>query len=404
MPLSDSDLEAAFRASSLFREFEQLSADETPLPDSEAKRHHFIPQFLLRRFLVEGRDRLFQLDVDTGTPQAIAPSQAASRRHFYSVIEEGSRHTKIESLLAIVEGHAAPALERWIATPTSLDPGDRATLAYFIGLVGVRTPRAADRVARESNELMTYVAASHATHPDIFARQYREVIGEAPDEEIEALRIDMLEALAEGRVGLDDPRAHAIGMGLQMSADLATVIFRASWSLLRTEASFVTSDAGLAMYDPTPRFPWSGNGWASSPNAMTTVPLGATHCLAVTPGDSATLDVIDVDAETTALINLRTYGWATDYIYGGSQDVVTEVRRLAKRRPADVIRPRPIHQTILVEASADDTALAEEHVRRGWPPYLLSDGKRHDYIVIGVDGTPVESGERASQLARERAQ
>ena len=204
MAISDEDLDAAFRASSLFQELERLGKrGPDPIPDTDAKRHHFIPQFLLRRFLAPGRDRLHQLDVESGRPQAIAPAGAASRRHFYSVVDdEGSRHNKIESFLSIVEGYAADALNRLLADPQALQPGDRATLAYFFRLIGVRTPHAAARAAAVSNAIATVMSAGRVIHPDVFARDYREAIGEGTDEEIEAMRLEMLAALREGRMEL----------------------------------------------------------------------------------------------------------------------------------------------------------------------------------------------------------
>jgi hypothetical protein len=89
--ITEADLEAAFKASPLFKQLEALGAEgPDPIPDSDAKCHHFIPQFLLllRQFLVLGQERLCQLDTASGKPQAIAPASAASRRHFYSVTDE----------------------------------------------------------------------------------------------------------------------------------------------------------------------------------------------------------------------------------------------------------------------------------------------------------------------------
>jgi hypothetical protein len=283
MAVTEADLQAAFEASPLFQQLEALGeAGPDPIPDSDAKRHHFIPQFLLWQFVSSGAERLHQLDISSGKPQAIAPSAAASRRRFYSVTDEqGDRHNKIESFLAIVEGHAATALARLLAEPAALEPADRATLAYFFALIGFRTPLGADRLAANSVDMWKAMMAGRLIHADVFARDYRDAIGEGTDEEIEALRRSMLTALGEGRVELEDPRAHAIAQGLGMSGDMALVIYTLDWRLLRTDRHFVTSDTGLAMYDPTPMYPWSGNAWRSSSAAETTIPLGSGACLVV---------------------------------------------------------------------------------------------------------------------------
>jgi hypothetical protein len=404
VPLSDDDLDQAFRASPLFQELEQRVERDEPPQESQAKRHHFVPQFLLRKFANED-NRLFQLDVATGRPQGITPSSAASRRHFYAAVDdEGVRHARVEAFLATVESHAAPALKRFLAEPLALSAGNRATLALFFALFGTRTPHAADRTAAASNAAAQMMFGGRLTHPDVFARDYREAIGEGTPEEIEELRLSMIKALAEGRVQLKDPRAHAIGLGLQVSADLAALIYAATWTVLEAETFFVTSDTGLAMYDPSPAFPWSGNGWASSPDAETTIPLSTSHCLLITAGDNGRVTSRAAAAENVDAINLRTYGWASGYIYGHSLDAVAYVRRLAKRRREMVVRPQPPRQIVNLDPDPADNSLSDEHERRGWPRYVYADGVPHDYIVIDKGGDAVEAGVRASRLARERAE
>lgn len=405
LTVSEADLEEAFRASPLFQHLERLGeAGPDPIPDSDAKRHHFIPQFLLRQFVAPERERLYQIDIASGKPQAVAPAAAASRRHFYAVTDEdGTRHNKLESYLSIVEGYAADALVRFLDHPSGLAASDRATLAYFFGLIGLRTPRATEGIAAGSDAIAMAMFGSHLVHPDVFARHYRDVVGEGTEEEIEQLRHEMLAAIEEGRVKLEDPRANALGLGLTISADLALTIYPADWTLLRTQTAFVTSDTGLSMHDPTPPLPWTGNAWFSSPQAETAIPLSSSACLLITLGNEARIRELDATDDETDRLNLRAYGWASDYAYGESQEVVVELRRLAKRRPTEVPSPRPVHNTILVDADPDDPSLADEHRRRGWPPYLQHDGVPHDYIVVGLDGTPVEAGARASRLARERA-
>jgi hypothetical protein len=64
-------------SSPLLQGMQAIAEGEKALPDSEAKRHHFIPEFLLRRFSVEknGQERLCQLDVHTGKPLWVDPAR-----------------------------------------------------------------------------------------------------------------------------------------------------------------------------------------------------------------------------------------------------------------------------------------------------------------------------------------
>lgn len=91
--------------------------------------------------------------------------------------------------------------------------------------------------------------------------------------------------LAKGEIAVSDPKAQAFGLLLSTADHVATTINALSWVVLRAEAGeFVTSDRAIAMYDPTPRFPWSGHAWLSSPGAQSTMPLDPAHCLLLEPG------------------------------------------------------------------------------------------------------------------------
>jgi hypothetical protein len=47
---------------------------------------------------------------------------------------EGGTSNRHEGYLALVEEHAAPAIARLIADPPSLQPGDRATIAFSLSV------------------------------------------------------------------------------------------------------------------------------------------------------------------------------------------------------------------------------------------------------------------------------
>src|SRR4029077_10843867 len=95
------------------------------------------------------------------------------------------------------------------------------------------------------------------------------------------------------------------------------------------------------------------------------------------------------------------------FISGPPREAVAPVRRGARKKPQDVVRPKPHHPVILVERDPDDTRLADEHLKRGWPAYLEGpdeNGNRteFDYMVMGEDGDPVEVGVTTTELANKR--
>ena len=99
------------------------------------------------------KELIYQLDVRRRqAPVRVETRLAASRRHFYGILEEdGNRNTRIEGFLAFIEGHAAIALRRFMDDPHGLVDADRATLSFFFALQGSRTPHGVDQIKRLSD-------------------------------------------------------------------------------------------------------------------------------------------------------------------------------------------------------------------------------------------------------------
>jgi Protein of unknown function (DUF4238) len=404
--MSAADVENAFRSSPLFQELERINNEEDPSYfESQAKRQHFVPQLMLREFSTEvaGKHYLYQLDVRSGAPRRVQVEAAASRRYFYAVTnEDGSRNNRVEGFLSIVESQAGPALRGFLDDPAGLAPGDRATLSFFFAVLDPRTPGGHERSEAVSDASMRMLMATDfAADSEAFVNRYRGIFEGKDDAEIEAFRERTLRMLETGELGFADPRARALQLSIRASADVAQVVYQMSWTLLKAERGFITSDRGLAMRDPSLHLPWESEAWASSPNVEVTIPLTEDACLALHYDSPAA--VVEIEQSDVEELNLRTYGWARDYIFGESQEDVASVRAFAKRRPHGVPRPRSRHQVLLFEADPLDTTIAEANVRRGWPRYLKTDGIAHDYFVIGPKDNAATISARVSRIVQERA-
>ncbi len=404
------DIEAAYRNSALFRQLESIATGKRVLPNSRARRHHYNPRLIIRGFAGSARDggrQLYRLDVRRGTPKRSSVENAGSELRYYRFTDdEGRPHNRVEAFFSIVESHAAEALTRLLGMTQALSGPDRATLSFFFALLDGRTPAGTARTAAFSDTTMRLLLATECADPQAFAARYRETIREGSDEEIEATRQRMVDGLRNGEIAFPDPKANALQLSLHSAGSSCQEIFMMRWSLLRAcDGEFITSDRALAMHDPSPKHPWSAQAWRSSPDVETTIPLSSDTCLLITPGPPIT-EERDISRERLERINLRTYGWAERYVYGSSQQTVVELRRLAKARPRDIVRPRALKQVLLVEADPNDDALLREHLRRGWPGRFAVKGIEHDYVVLGSTGDPVETVERAiraAQIAKERA-
>lgn len=120
------------------------------------------------------------------------------------------------------------------------------------------------------------------------------------------------------------------------------------------------------MHDPTPKFPWSGHALRSSPKAQTSYALSPQHCLVLVQLQQP-VAVVEAHAEDVREFNLRTYGWASQYVYGRTQEVIQRVRIQTKEKPALVTRPRTAKPVILEEVDPNDPDVGKEHAKKGWP-------------------------------------
>jgi hypothetical protein len=237
-----------------------------------------------------------------------------------------------------------------------------------------------------------------------FAERHREQFGDgATDEEVEGFRQESLAQIRDGRLRLSG-RAAALSTGLVHAIDNVPMLIEFEWTLLRASGGFITSDRGFAIHDPAPPFPWSFQALLSSDKTETTVPLSDDACLLMRPLPmGCRLTVRDASPREVETINLRTLVWASEHVFGRTQDTLVGVRSATRRRAPDVISPKPFCQVPLLELDPDDDSLAEANLRRGWPPQLPNaQGELRDYIVVPCDKPHPELRRLADELAERR--
>jgi hypothetical protein len=403
----------AMRESPVVSAFTEMSlaGDFSALEKNQAKRQHFLPQLLLRKFafVKDGQEGIFQMKAaGRAAPRRVGVRQAASRKGLYSVLgEDGELSNRHEGYLALIEEHAAPALTCLLEDPDSLSPGQRATIAYFIAVQTMRTPDAAAQVNAVAQTAFQNVTSEMFSDRAAFAERHREFFGEGADEaEIEAFRKKIIESVRDEEMRIVGARGAAFAEGLRHAVELVPAIIALDWTLLRAPGGgIITCDRGYAIHDPTPPVPWATQGLLSSENSETTFPLSSDACLLLRPEPaSAGLSIGELDSQQVEKINLRTYGWAEEYVFGETQAALVAVRKAARERPADVNRPRPFCEAILIELDPGDDSLARENLSRAWPAYLPNgNGEPRDYVVIPIGEGEGPRRKRVDELVGRRA-
>ena len=105
---------------------------------------------------------------------------------------------------------------------------------------------------------MRLLLATECADGQAFAERYREAIGNDSEEKIEAARHRMIEALRDGDIAFAEPQAEALRANVRSAGSSCQEVFLMRWTLLRAyDAEFVTSGRVLAMYDSSPKYPWS---------------------------------------------------------------------------------------------------------------------------------------------------
>jgi len=316
-----------------------------------AKRHHYVPRFLLRRFssdpLAEN-PLVWWLDTRSGRLYKSTVESVAVIRHYYRLEELGNfSRTLVEDALAVVEGWAAKAVRK-LAEGEGLNPRDRVNMATFLQVQQHRTP-----VGRASRAPLMVRMALDETEAKLqdpkFAGQVHEILGESKTpEELEEWRLTFLAQLQSGQLTLD-PGQDAEVSGIFIDADrMAPIIAeRMTWVSLRAPhgSAFICSDHPVRFQGDDGRVALVGD-WTTS-GTKVTVPIDQRICLRLMPGPPG-WELRTVDAATVEEINLGTYASAQGAIYGPTQQVVQGVRANVKRNPTLLagLRPRPLKLVI----------------------------------------------------------
>ncbi len=270
------DIADALRATPIFEVFAPMvEAGDYSALETEARRHHYVPQFLLRSFSHNhgGKPHVFQMETSgRRAPYRVGLRSAAVREGLYTLVDEnGEASNRHEGWLAVIEGKAAPALQHLLGDPDALTVADRMTVAFFIATQWMRTPLAAQQVMVIANVAFRTAASEQFSDRRAFAKSYREHFEQqATEEEIERFRQECIAQVRGGRVQVAVRGGGAFAQALRFAVEQVPMLFAFDWILLRGPGGLITSDRGIAIHDPAPAHPWSSQGFLSSPRVEVT--------------------------------------------------------------------------------------------------------------------------------------
>jgi hypothetical protein len=351
-----------------------LERGEKTIPNCEGERHHYTPEFLLKKFRGPGR-RLFQLDKTDGSCEEVAAKEAAWDRNLYAVESDTGEHNGIvEGFFSVAEGFAAPSLSLLLNAPARFTDADRGNLAFLLAIQEQRAPGWLEEFEQRLSEMATVAATvelANVAGPKGKRRRAREAA----------------EAIVEGAVTIKPSRENLLSTSLMGISYTLGPAYWLPWTVLRAkQGAFICSDRPLTMHDPTPPHKFSGAAWMSSELAVTSMPLGSKACLRICPSDRDCRPFGDRSVvKQVDRINLRTYGWATRFVYGPSADVLEALHARALADPEAVPVPAKKRLVMLEDLSTADPEVAVRNAARGWDRYVTMREKDGSYRLVSYE-------------------
>lgn len=314
----------------------------------QSKLHHYVPQMLLRRFSQATGENplLHRLDVHSGRIAVTNVRNEAAITHYNrleSLVLKSSM--TIEQTLAAVEGSTKPILDAIVeGRVPSFD--EMRMLATFVYLQHQRTPRAREWSRYWSDETARMMAEVQCSNRDAVRDVLQQDNPDVTDDEVDRTRAEWLAQLESGELrltrGWDGEVAGMFAMADRLPLMLVDQMI---WVLLRAPSgsSFVVGDHPVCIVDPEARGR-RGAAWFSSEEVEVTFPIDRTACLLLQPHAPRWVEQT-IDEKTVMEVNLRSYAAAEWRVYGERQQVLQDVRRMAKQRPDLVAQfvPSPPH-------------------------------------------------------------
>jgi hypothetical protein len=216
---------------------------------SEPRKHHLVPQLYQRAFARRTRKQYQGLVLNrmTGEGGLRNVRDIFAQRDWNTIIDaDGNRDFRVEKLLAdFVESTAQPALEAAGRGDYPLSEEDRDALALFMAAQLTRGRVIRANLTESLSEVMRMslsIAAQNYTDA-----HWLRAVGEVPPPEV-------IERIANNREHLDIKPTNAVLLDtlLGPAADVAEVLFKRTWSLVRfDEPCLFTAENPVVHINPS---------------------------------------------------------------------------------------------------------------------------------------------------------
>jgi hypothetical protein len=283
------------------------------MPIHQPKAHHYVQCAYLEGFcdpqlnngLAAHRLRVYAPD---RPPRTQIPRECAVQNYFYCFDQDGRRNFLVERTLAEMESMSAPVLQAARQGRLPTNGTDRLTLAGYIALSMVRTPTA-KRIVDQA-----YIDSCVAQLRELIDTPGRLETYLEEEEKRTGVKQDAEESRRKVKGGkiraVQNSHAGSLQMMFQQFPVFQERIVNMHWTMLRSDALFLTCDHPVTLHSPRGRLTHLQPGQID-PDFL--FPVSRKFCLA---GSSLPMSAYaHVDAEQTKVFNVALIRRAERFVF-----------------------------------------------------------------------------------------
>lgn len=236
----------------------------TPIASGDPRRHHYLPQFLLRRF-ADGRDQVAIVRLAHPTaPRVTNIKNAAIIRDLYlTVNDEVGETVAVERVLAEADGEAARIIQEMLEAGKFPQGEDRAHLSIWLGFLHTRGPFFRRQMEAMADQV-TKLGLSLMSEPDAARAELRRMEAREPTED----EVSELMELAGNldRVEIAPHQNTLVSQMLELGRDLGLTMLDRYYAVVTlTELGLALPDRPIFLYQrPENRHPLAGVGFGTA--------------------------------------------------------------------------------------------------------------------------------------------
>jgi Protein of unknown function (DUF4238) len=283
------------------------------MPSDEPKAHHYVQCAYLEGFcdpeLQDGASApQLRIYSPNRPPRTQIPRECAVQNYFYCVDQDGKRNFIVEKTIADMETASAPVLNaaRRGRLPATIT--DRLTLAGYIALSIIRTPTAKKIVDQayvdtRVDQLRALIDTPGRLEAYLDEEAQRTGVRRDPDEERRKLKGGQIRAVQTSHGG-------SLLLMFQQLPVFQERIVNLHWTILRSDALFLTCDQPVTLHSPDRKRTRLQAGQID-PDFI--FPVSSKFCLV---GSSLPMDhYAELDREYTRVFNVALIRRADRFVY-----------------------------------------------------------------------------------------